>query len=281
MRLAAALALLAVLLLAGCAGKGPDDGGPDDPAASGTASSSPTASQDPVAPLPNGTQPAAAPTLTLDGCTNHGGVFPVPMAGARAALPEGFEPIPSPSDPAGGATLYVLFLVCEGSSVDGNDTGPANVAYAELAVVPPDALKLPGVSDYTVPLAIGASAEPVADRLALYRLGIAGRSTVSDVVETGSGGTFKMTFEGVTLEIDAVAGPPAGALADGAFALVGVQDGAARTVVQARSQGGQAAEGAAVLRSEGLPLLQESRNVNRGFSVSGFTLSFELAATLA
>lgn len=220
--------------------------------------------------------------LLLDRCTNYGGVFPVAMDAARAALPADFEPIPSPNDPAGGATLYVLFLQCADSAVDGNATGPVLVAYTELAVVPPEVLRLPGITEYTVPLAMGASVDAVASRLNHYRLGIAGRSTTTDVLDSGlNGRTLRMAFAGVSLEIDIVHVQRDTTLTNGDFALIGVQDGVARTLIQAHSGGGVAGDAAAFMQSEGLPLLEQARPANRAFSVEGFTLSFGLAKTVA
>lgn len=222
-----------------------------------------------------------APTLQLSDCTNFGGVFPVPMADATAALPAGFEPVASANDPAGGATLYILFLECEGSSVDGNATGPVNVAYAELAVTPPSEYMLAGITDYTVPLAIGAGNKAVGERLAQFMLGKAGPSTVTDVTDATPGPRkARVVVEGVTLDLTGQFAGEAGTLSDGGFALIGVQDGIVRTVVQAFSQGGSASEGTVTQQSTGLPILEQARPVARGFTVSGFTLSFALVQTV-
>ncbi|MEK6975164.1 MAG: hypothetical protein AABY18_02340 [Candidatus Thermoplasmatota archaeon] len=223
----------------------------------------------------------AVADLALSDCTNFGGVFPVPMADATAALPAGFQPVPSASDPTGGATLYILALDCTGSRVDGNDTGPTNLMYAELAVVPPDEFKLPGITDYTVPLAFGATSDAVGDRLAQFMLGHAGRSTVSDISDLRPGPwQARMVVDGVTLDLAGQVAPGAGTpLSDGAFALIGVQDGAVRSIVQATSQGGTAVQGPVAQQSSGLPIFAQARPAAVGFSVSGFTLDFALAKT--
>lgn len=221
------------------------------------------------------------PDLVLSDCTNFGGVFPVPMADAAAALPAGFEPVASANDPAGGATLYILFLDCEGSAVDGNDTGPVIVEYAELAVVPPAAYTLPGISDYTVPLAIGAGVDAVADRLAQFMLGHAGRPTVTDVTDGAPGPRrARMVVDDVTLDVTGQFAGDGSSLGDGGFALIGVQDGVVKTVVQGFSQGGSASQGTVTQQSAGLPVFQQARPLAVGFTVTGFTLTFTLAQTV-
>lgn len=287
MRAIVAIVLVLAVLVAGCGGKGGRSGqGDDGPEGSLTATS--TGGGDGIAtgtPGPAGSPGAsnatAAPSLVLSDCTNFGGVFPVPVADAVAALPEGFEPVVSPNDPAGGATLYILFLECEGSAVDGNATGPVNVGYAELAVVPPSQYTLPGITDYTVPLAIGAGSKAVGDRLAQFMLGKAGPSSVTDVTDASPGPRkARMVVDGVTLDLTGQFAGEAGTLSDGAFALIGVQGGVVKTVVQASSQGGSASEGTVGQQSAGLPILAQARPVARGFTVSGFTLTFALAQTV-
>lgn len=227
-----------------------------------------------------GTLPSLQPSLRLADCTNFGGVFPVPMDAARAALPEGFEPVPTPSDPGGGATLYVIWAECRASSVDGNDTGPASVMYAELAVVPPDDIRVAGIDDYTVPLAMGASQKAVGERLAKYRLGRAGQSTLSDVTDGSPGPRIvRMTVDGVTMDLRGQVSPQAGAaFGSGSFALVGVQEGAVRTVIVAQAEGGTPSDAALAFQGAGIELFDAARPVVRGFSVAGFTLTFRLAA---
>lgn len=283
---AAALVSLVVLLaLAGCSG--PDGGaGPtesstasatsSDPAPTGNASRAPDPAGSGSA---NGTAPdagALGPTLTLTECANFGGVFPVPMDAARAALPPGFEPVATPSDPAGGATLYVLGLRCAGSSVDGADAGPADLAYAELAVVPPPALALDGLADCTVPLLFTSGNAAVAAALAAYRLGLAGPGEVEWTEPAGLGDTVVAAAIGdaaATLRGAAAPGPAA-PLGSGRFALYGVQGGEARTAVVGAAAGGEAVDAAVALEAAGLGLLEEARPVVRGFSVRGFGLTF-------
>jgi hypothetical protein len=285
MRSLAAIAVVLALLVAGCSGgqgRGKDDAStPGDPS-TGTVSGTGTngvggADGNVTVPASNMT---TAPSLELSDCTNFGGVFPVPMADAQAALPAGFTPVASPNDPAGGATLYILFLDCGGSKVDGNDTGPVALEYAELAVVPPANYTLPGISDYTVPLAIGAGTQAVADRLAEFMLGHAGKPSVMDVTDGAPGPRkARMVIDGVTLDLTGQFGGQASTLRDGGFALIGVQDGAVKSVVQAYSQGGSATQGTVTQQSSGLPVLQQARPLAVGFSVTGFSLSFTLATT--
>jgi hypothetical protein len=281
-----AILLVVAVLVAGCGGKGGRSGqGGDGPESSLSATSTGGADGNATgapgsAGSPDASNATAAPSLVLSDCTNFGGVFPVPVADAVAALPEGFEPVVSPSDPAGGATLYILFLECAGSAVDGNATGPVNVAYAELAVTPPSEYTLPGITDYTVPLAIGAGNKAVGDRLALFMLGKAGPSSVTDVTDATPGPRkARMVVDGVTLDLTGQFAGAAGSLSDGGFALIGVLDGAVKTVVQATSQGGTASEGTVTQQSAGLPIFAQARPIARGFTVSGFTLTFALAQT--
>lgn len=222
------------------------------------------------------------PSLVLSDCTNFGGVFPVDMAAARAALPAGFEPVPSPNDPAGGATLYILFLQCGGSMVDGNDTGPTVAAYAELAAVPPSEFELDGITDYTVPLAFGAGSDAVGQRLADFGLGIAGAATTTDVTDGQPGPQrLRLVVGDVTLDLTGQMSPQDGqALGDGGFALIGVQDGAVRTIVRGQSEGGTAVQGTVTHQSTGLPILEGARPIALGFSVTGFSLTFTLARTV-
>jgi hypothetical protein len=280
--------LLAALLLGGCAdARGTPDptptGGPDETtSATGTLSPSASATLTPTSPGPlpaPSTNGSAGPTLRLTDCTNFGGVFPVPMASARAALPEGFEPVQTPSDPAGGATLYVLGLRCAGSSVDGDDTGAATLAYAELAVVAPAAERLAGLADGTVPLVFAATPQAVGDALAALRLGQAGFGEVAwsgtagagDVVVTATLGESAFTLRG------GHAPGAGGALGSGDFALYAVQDGKLVGKVLGSAAAGAAVDAIATLESTGIGLLGEARPVVRGFSVSGFSLALQAA----
>lgn len=224
--------------------------------------------------------PSAQGSLVLSDCMNVGGVFPVPMEAASAQLPQGFEPVVSPNDPAGGATLYMIFLQCGGSSVDGQDTGGVTLAYAELAVTPPDEHRLPGVSDYTVPLVMGVGAEQARERLASFGLGLVGPATVTDVLESGPGPQrLRMVVDDVAIDLAAQLSPQeATPLAEGDFALIGVQDGTVRSVVRGHASAGSAVQGGVTQQSAGLPLFAQARPTAVGFSVAGFTLTFALAS---
>lgn len=269
------LVLLALALaLSGCGGKQPAHAGP------GTVSGTPSTSAASSSLEPgNLTAPPATPALVLADCSNFGGVFPVDMAAARAVLPPGFEPVPAANDPGGGAALYMLFLQCAASSVDGNATGPTVAAYAELAVVPPAGFRLEGVDDYTVPLAFGAGVDAVGQRLAAFGLGIAGPASTTDVTTSGPGPQrLRLVVDDVTIDLTGQMSPQDGvALGDGDFALIGVQGGAVTSVVKGHASGGSAVQGTVTHQSAGLPVLAQARPVSLGFSVSGFTLAFELA----
>lgn len=267
--------LLASALLSGCS-----DPAPSEPSSSASPSASTaTAPQSSSASMTAAGSPQASPVppaLTLDDCTNFGGVFPVPLDAARGALPAGFEPVASPSDPAGGATLYVLALRCTGSTVDGASAGPVDVAYAELAVVPPAEAALDGITDCTVPLFFTASTPAVGAVAAAYKLGVAGAGEVAWAEHTGAGDLVVSASLGdvaITLRGAYAPGPP-GSLGSGGFALYGVQDGLLVSTIRASAAGGAAVDAVAALESTGLPLLTEARPVVRGFSVAGFSLAF-------
>ncbi|HUR25645.1 MAG TPA: hypothetical protein VM327_06500 [Candidatus Thermoplasmatota archaeon] len=267
--------LVLALALPGCLGH-ETNASPAASTSSGPAGHDASSSMTSATPAPT---TAPGPVLALTGCRNFGGVFPVPMDSARAALPEGFEPVPSQSDPAGGATLYVLGLLCEGSSVDGNDTGEATLAYAELAVIAPTEHRLGGITDGTVPLVFAATPQAVGDALATLRLGQAGFGEVAWVEHTGAGDVIvAVTLGETSFTLRGAYAPGAGtALGSGDFALYGVQDGVLVSKVLGSSAGGQAVDAAVTLEATGLPLLAEARPAARGFSVSGFDLSFRPA----
>lgn len=232
-------------------------------------------------PVPAEASPdaAIAPDLQLTGCTNFGGVFPVPMASARAVLPPDFEPIAASLDPANGATLYVLALRCEGSSVDGVPQGPAQLAYAELAVSPPPRHQVRGIADYTVPVLFTAAPAAVGEALAALRLGRAGAGSVSwGALSPAAGTAIEASLDEASLALTGEMPPGApSALGSGDFVVFGVQEGAVRTTVLGSSAGGEAVQGPVRLESSGAPApVADARSVARGFSVSGFDLRFRL-----
>ncbi|MHB1260761.1 MAG: hypothetical protein ACYC2H_03500 [Thermoplasmatota archaeon] len=276
-----AVLLVGAFLLAGCS---------EGPTPDGNQSPSPSSATEPPAPatgsnasVPPATDPTPttnSPTVVLGDCQNFGGVFPVAMGAARAALPEGFEPITTPSDPAGGATLYVLGVRCASSSVDGRATGEATLGYAELAVVPPADRAVPGLGDATVPVFFAATPQPLGEAFARLRLGQVGFGEVGWAEHTGQGDAVVSASLGgasFTLRGAATPTPPAG-IGSGEFVLYGVQDGAVQaTVIGSSAGGGEAVDVVVTLESSGIPVLTESRPVVRGFSVSGFSLVFRLA----
>lgn len=282
MRAALVIALLvSIAFLAGCS-EGGDPGGSEGPSPSSSPAPSTTApavTTPPPTAVHPGT-PSSGPTVVLGDCTNFGGVFPVPMEAARAALPEGFEPVPTPSDPAGGATLYVLGLRCASSSVDGADTGEASLGYAELAVIPPAEAAVDGLSDATVPLFFAASPKPLGDAFGRLRLGGSGFGEVAWAEHTGEGDVVvTATLGGATFTLRGAAAPtPPAGLGSGDFVLYGVQEGILQSTVIGSSASGEAVDAAATVESAGIPLLAEARPVVRGFSVAGFDLQFRPAA---
>ena len=268
--------LVVILLLAGCSGAA------DPPGSSATSSSAVSSSQAPAAS--NTTKaPTSVQAFTLDGCRNVGGVFPVPMDAARAALPDGFEPVAA-DDPQGGAVLYAIAVDCAGSSVDGNDTGPAFLGYAELAVTPPADLIVDGVTDCTVPLFFATSNSALGLVVETLGLGLAGQSesssrtnvTYDDVVQQGQ---MRLVLQGITLQLTyAFAGPPTGSVASGSFVLYGVQDGQVRSVLKGTSSDGTAVQGPVLLQAAGVPVASQARQPALGFSADGFSLAFERQA---
>lgn len=283
MRTLPAALLVLSFVLAGCSGSDgteSPDGSASESSSNGptTGATAATSTQQPV-PSANATDPLTVglPVVTLEGCRNFGAVFPVPMATAQAALPTGFEPIPTPSDPAGGATLYVLALRCEGSSVDGAATGAVDAAYAELAVVPAPEFAVEGRTDATVPLMFTASVPAVGEALAELGFGIAGAGEVGWAEHTGLGDVVVSAGLGgasFTLRGALSPAPPSG-IGSGGFVLYGVQDGVVlSTVLGEASRAEGAVDAAVTLEAAGLDVLAAARPAARGFSVSGFSLTF-------
>lgn len=283
-RMPLVLALLLAASLAGCSRSDPSAGSTED-APAGETTAPPTTGE---VPTPGSAARPTSPTapddgalrrLTLDDCVNFGGVFPVPMDAARAALPPGFEPVPAAAttDPTGGATMYVLGLRCAGSTVDGVDTGSVDLAYAELAVVPPADAAVDGRSDCTVPLVFVASVPAVGQALADLRLGVAGAGDVGWAEHTGVADLIVAAdLGGVSFTLRGAYSPaPPTDLGSGDFVLYGVQDGQLRSTVLASAQGGAAVDAPVTLEAAGDDVLAQARPATRGFSVGGFSLEFQ------
>jgi hypothetical protein len=269
----AALAL-ALLVLAGCAATTDESA---SSSATGTATAAPPSGQ-----LVNKTAPFV-PTVhafTLEGCTNYGGVFPVAMAAAQAALPEGFTPVASATDPQGGATLYAIVLACGNATVDGGRVGPALVGYAELAVTPPAKLVVDGVTDCTVPVFFASSNRALGQALGELKLGLSGPATNagSSAVGVEGDGTYQANLAlgdaSLTLSMG-LAGPATGSVAAGSFVVYGVQDGKVQSILKGASTAATAQQGPLLLQAPGVPVAKDARQGALGFSASGFTLSFE------
>jgi hypothetical protein len=259
-----ALALAALLLLAaaGCTGK--------QGASAGSATGHPTTGPTAAASL-------QGPRIGLEGCTNFGGVFPVPTNAAQALMPAGFSPVPVAGDPAGGVTLYVLALKCDAGTVNGTGVGPALLAYAELAVVPDAPHALKGITDYTMPVLFSATPAPLAQAFAQLHLGRAGDGNVSWTTAAATGTVLAQVLsggDGFTLAGQSAPTPPA-AIASGAFAVFAVQDRQVLGVANCTSTGGQFVAVAVALQAQGNPpLIAQARPATQGFSVSGFSLGY-------
>ncbi|HUR60938.1 MAG TPA: hypothetical protein VM286_01055 [Candidatus Thermoplasmatota archaeon] len=265
-----ALALLLLLAAAGCSGKSD----PTDTADTGTSTgtqSGPTGQDPGTAPSAD---PAAGPRIVLKECKNFGAVFPVPDAAAQALIPEGFRTVPAAGPPA-GATLYVMVVNCQEASFGGVSVGDATFVYEELAVVPDDAHKVAGISDYTIPVMVAVNPEALADAMeARAWAAPPGRSTSwTDLSEGTLSGGGSAKGDGFTLTAHAAGSPTA--LPSGSFVVFGVKDRQVVTTTVGTSEGGQALSAAALLQVEGSPpLLEQATPAARGFSVSGFALTF-------
>lgn len=217
------------------------------------------------------------PRLSLGDCTNVGAVFPVSAEAARAALPSGFEAVAVSKDSAAAATLYVIALRCTQTWINGAPQGPAALAYAELAVVPPTDQAVSGIEDYTVPVLFAAQPARLGAVLAVYRLGQAGAGSVTWENPAPAGTTVITAQLGdATLKLTATASSAPSPLDSGTFALFGVQEGRVRSLVGGHSEGGAAARVTVRLETRGGPaLLPQAPTPVRGFSVSGFSLDFK------
>lgn len=271
MRVPAPIVLL-VLVLGGCFGKVGTTTSTSSTGPQGDSdSASPTGSV-PVHPIAPGT----GSRIELRGCTNFGAVFPVPDAAAQALLPDGFKTVPAAGPPQ-GATLYVITLQCTESIIQGVPQGSMLLAYEELAVVPDDAHKVSGVTDYTVPLLLAGSDE-LLDAFAGMQLS-KGATGSRSITWTNTGtGTFQgggsIEGNGFTASAQAIAAPPT-ALASGAFVVFAVKDKKVVQAIDGASAGGQALDAAVTLQVEGNPpLLSQAQPAARGFSVTGFSLSY-------
>ncbi|MEK6986391.1 MAG: hypothetical protein AABX89_08455 [Candidatus Thermoplasmatota archaeon] len=271
---AAAVVLVLAFALAGCAGS-------DSEATNSSSSSSmpaSTSSSSSTAPVPEPVLPSEPATLRFDllGCSNFGATVTVPSAEAQAQLPAGFTPIDS-TDVAGGSVLYLLGLSCDGSRVNGNETGPATLAYAELAVVPSTEAKFEGRTDCTVPLFFASDNAAVGAVLEELQLGNAGSGDVSWSANNAGDVVVAASREGASVTLRGVyqMAPAGGALGSGNFVLYGVQEGALRSTVAASYAGGTGQEAALTFQSTNVPTLGAARPVARGFSVQGFDLHFE------
>lgn len=270
-----AFALLVMVAAAGCSGKGSGTG-PASPSTGVTENPSPPHGMASGSAQPPPPSPSTPLSIALGGCTNFGGVFPVPMDAAQAVLPDGFKPVAAAGDPQGGATLYVLALRCTEATVDGAEVGKALLGYEELAVTPDAAHAVKGVSDYTVPLLFTAAPQALGDALAKLRLGRAGPGGL--VWDSTGAGTLhaEASLDGAGFILAGQVAPaaPTG-LASGGFVLFGVQDRQVVSVVNGTSAGGQGYTAAVTLQAQGdAPLLGEARPAARGFSVQDFALVY-------
>lgn len=218
-----------------------------------------------------------APVIELHACRNLGGNFAVPFARAAAALPAGFEPMPTRGGRRAGAVFYVIAVHCRQGIVDGRRLGPSWLVYAELPVAPDPAAAIPGITDYTVPLAFTARPAALARAFAAHGLGDGSVARIT--------GSLPHKHSGAQLRVEAgVLGfsllgrtwnalqPGPGA---GRFALFGVRDGrVTHTLIGSTTAAGMR-QGPLHLEVRGGPALLDAASPQaRGFSLDGFDLTF-------
>lgn len=266
--------LVFALVLAGCSESPPiRDASPSSSTTTTTTASAPTDNPgNATLPLP--------PTLAFTNCRNQGGVFSIPRAAAVAALPEGFEPVAATNAARGPdqVVLYAIAVHCDAFAIDGV-AGPAfDFAYAELAVTPPAAYAVGGITDCTVPLAFIATDPTVGAVLAAYGLGVAGTGTLDETAgqAQGSGGDMKSyNLDAAALQfIVGEAAVDTLGVDEGDFILYGVQDQQVVSILRGSAAGGSAHYAPVLFQATGIPALQDASGAALGFGAVGFDLAF-------
>lgn len=221
------------------------------------------------------------PRIALRGCDSLGGNFTVPFDAARAALPAGFEPAPTPGGRRAGAVFYVIAVQCRQGVVDGRRLGPSWIAYAELPATPDAAHAVAGITDYTVPVAFAARPAALARAFVAQGLGdgIAGR--IDGQLPAGQAGararvaigTLSFTLHGPTWSA------PRQGPAAGRFVLFGVRDRQARRAILGSAGPATMRLGPLELEVRGAAgLIEGARRQARGFALTGLDLSFTAAS---
>ena len=218
---------------------------------------------------------AADRTIVLSQCENFGGNFAVPFEAAQAALPEGFEPLPTTGGRNAGAVFYVIAVRCADGSLGGRSLGEVQLAYAEIAATPSEQAQFDGLADATVPILITATPNELAEAFAELQFGDSGPGSI--VWQSGASGTevqFTLGEAMVTLS-GQVPSEPASELGAGSFALFGVRDRQILSRVRGEAGAALSSRGPVNLQSSGGPaLLGQAAPAARGFVSRDFDLGF-------
>lgn len=220
-------------------------------------------------------QDPAARTIQLSQCENFGGNFAVPFDAAQAALPEGFEPLPTTGGRTAGAVFYVIAVRCAEGRLGGRPLGEVQLAYAEIAATPSEQAQFDGLADATVPILFTATPGALAEAFAELKFGDSGPGNI--VWHSDASGTevqFTIGEAMVTLS-GQVPAEPASELGAGSFALFGVRDRQILSRVRGEAGAALSARGPVNLQSSGGPaLLGEAAPAARGFVARDFELGF-------
>lgn len=218
------------------------------------------------------------PRVQLSNCENFGGNFAVPFDQAQAALPDGFEPLPTTGGSAAGAVFFITAVRCPQGSLDGQDLGEVIVSYAELPVTPGEAFAVEGHNDYVVPIFFTATPDVLADAFVGARFGEAGRSTITWTNPTPGSTDVQVTLGNGSYGLTGSIPPePVSEFGAGEFILYGVQERTVRETVLGYYGGSSSVRGPVNLSSTGgPPLLGAAARTSRGFANTGFDFGFSL-----
>ena len=213
--------------------------------------------------------------IQLSQCENFGGNFAVPFDAAQAALPEGFEALPTTGGRTAGAVFYVIAVRCAEGRLGGRPLGEVQLAYAEIAATPSEQAQFDGLADATVPILFTATPSELADAFAALQFGDSGPGSI--VWQSDASGTevqFTVGEAMVTLS-GQVPAEPASELGAGSFALFGVRDRQILSRVRGEAGAALSARGPVNLQSSGGPaLLGQAAPAARGFVARDFELEF-------
>ena len=218
---------------------------------------------------------SAERTIQLSQCENFGGNFAVPFDAAQAALPEGFEPLPTTGGRNAGAVFYVIAVRCAEGRLGGRSLGEVQLAYAEIAATPSEQAQFDGLADATVPIMFTATPGSLAEAFAALQFGDSGPGSI--VWQSDASGTevqFTVGEAMVTLT-GQVPAEPASELGAGSFALFGVRDRQILSRVRGEAGAARSTRGPVNLQSSGGPaLLGQAAPAARGFVSRDFDLGF-------